>query len=833
MTGPSAFDTGDARNAGDARDANDLVRARDSLLAPGRPRLAAGALRDALVDLHEFWLTAHAAEAGVTGSGIALIAVGGLGRRELVPFADLDLALVHDGNPRGGGAGGDDIETIADKLWYPLWNSGIGLDHSVRTVGQALRVAAGDLRTAMGLLDARHLAGDAEVSQRLADRARQEWRARARTRLDELLESSQRRWARSGEIAHRAEPDLKHGRGGLRDAHLLDALAAAQLADRPTTEVLEARRLLLDVRTELRRSTRRPRDVLRAQDGDEVAAALGLIDRFSLARAVSSAARTISYALDVALRAARAATARRGLGVFGALRRGPVRRPLDEGVVLHGTEVALARDASPTKDPALLLRVATAAARGRHPIAAGTLSRLADFAPELRGPWPREARDELFALLGTGTGLVDVVEALDRTGLWGRLFPEWGAVRDLPPRNAAHTWTVDRHLVQTTAHAARLTTTVSRPDLLLLGALLHDLGKGRQADHSEVGAALATQVATRIGLWPSDVAAVTALVRHHLLLIHTATRRDVADEATVRRVVDTIGGDAVLLELLHALTEADALATGPGVWTDWKAALVADLVRRCRAVLAGDTLPEPEPLDAESRALAAAAVRTGRPDVLMSADGHLATITVLAPDRPGLLSRAAGVLALNSLEVHSATLRTVAGAAVDVFQVSPRFGSLPDLALLREQLVRALEGSLPLAEKLAEKERDYARSAVEPPPVRVRWFDDEATGAVVLELRAADRIGLLHRAAAALEGCGVSIRWARVATLGATAIDSFCLATEGSTGKDGGGDNDTVPGDGSAAPAPAAGAVAARPGSGGLDADLRGRIEQAVVLAAT
>ncbi|MCP2249321.1 [protein-PII] uridylyltransferase [Lentzea aerocolonigenes] len=746
--------------------ADDLVRARERLLAPGRRRLAAEPLREALVDLHEFWLTKHAGGAGISGSGVALVAVGGLGRRELVPYSDLDLVLVHNGVKN--------IDEIAEKLWYPLWNSGIGLDHSVRTVGEALRVAAGDLRTALGLLDIRHIAGDAEVAAKLAESARQAWRGNVRNRLDEIAESSQKRWARSGEIAHRVEPDLKHGRGGLRDITILDALSIAQVVDRPSADVGEARKLLLDVRTELRRVARKPRDVLRAQDGDEVASALGLADRFALARSLSSAARTVVYAFDVAMRTARAAAPKRGLGAF--LRGQPPRRPLDEGVVLHGSEVSLARDAVPSRDPALLLRVATAAARSKHPIASGTLSRLADSAPELRQPWPREAREELLALLGSGTGLVDVVEALDRTGLWGRLFPEWGAVRDLPPRDAAHMWTVDRHLVQTVAHAARLATTVARPDLLLLGALVHDIGKGRQQDHSEVGAALATQIGERIGLWPQDVETLSMMVRHHLLLPHTATRRDVEDEATVHRVAETLGGDAVLLELLYALAEADSLATGPGVWTDWKAALLADLVKRCRTAMAGEALPKPEPLDPTHVAMAERVAASGKPDVLLEKQDHAAIVTVLAPDRPGMLSKAAGVLALNSLEVHAATLRSHGGATVDAFTVSPRFGSLPDASLLREQLSRAIEGSLVLADKLAAKERDYGGPPLDPPPARVLWFDDEATGAVVLELRAADRIGLLHRVAGALEQCGADVQWARVSTLGATVVDSFSIA---------------------------------------------------------
>jgi len=758
--------------------ADDLVRARAVLLhpGPGQRRLAPEALRGALVDLHDFWLASRAATIGLT-EGVALIAVGALGRRELVPYSDLDLVMVHDRRP--------DADRLAEAMWYPLWDAGIGLDHSVRTPGQVVEVATTDLRAALGLLEARHLAGERALFDKVNSAVRQSWRAGIRTRFDELVELTNVRWERNGDVAHRVEPDLKNGRGGLRDVYLLDALAAAQLIDRPGLEVAAARLLLLDVRTELHRLAGRNRDVLRAQDADEIAAQLEMGDRFDLARALSGAARTVGYAVDVALRAAKAALPRRGLA---ALRRAPVRRPLDEGVVEHNGEVALARDATAAKDPALVLRVAATAARTGLPIAAGTLARLADTAPELRMPWPRAAVAELLSLLGSGRALVDVVEALDRGGLWGRLFPEWGAVRDLPPRDRAHVWTVDRHLVETCAQAARLTTRVARPDLLLLGALLHDIGKGREEDHSVVGEGLGAQIGSRLGLPERDVLTLAAMVRHHLLLPDTATRRDPEDEATVTRVVNTLDGDAQLLELLHALAEADSLATGPGVWSPWKRSLIDQLVRRCRASMIGEPIPQPEPLDELRRELVARAESSGRPRISVrpSTDGardreaspdEPSEVLVALPDLPGSLSVAAGVLALHSLEVHVAELRSHRGIAVDTFTVSPRFGRMPDPAVLREDLIKVLDGSLDLAEALARKERDYARPVglEERVPPRVLWFDDEATGAVVLELRGSDRIGLLHRVAVALESCGADVRWAKVETLGSSVVDSFCL----------------------------------------------------------
>src|SRR5439155_21827365 len=196
----------------------------------------------------------------------------------------------------------------------------------VRTVGEALDVAASDLRTAFGLLDARHIAGDREITDRLAAEARHRWRLGVRKRLGELVESAQTRWRRTGEVAHWVEPDLKHGKGGLRDLAILDALAVAQLIDRPSGEVAAARNLFLDTRTELRRITGRARDVLRPQDGDEVGAILGIGDRFTLARALSGAGRTVAYALDVGLRSTGATMPSRR--VLGVRRRTPERRPL-------------------------------------------------------------------------------------------------------------------------------------------------------------------------------------------------------------------------------------------------------------------------------------------------------------------------------------------------------------------------------------------------------------------------------------------------------------------------------------------------------------------------
>ncbi|MGH3629257.1 MAG: [protein-PII] uridylyltransferase, partial [Sciscionella sp.] len=547
----------------------------------------------------------------------------------------------------------------------------------------------------------------------------------------------------------------------------------AQVIDRPDGRIRAGLALLLDVRGELHRVACRARDQLRAQDGDEVASALRVGDRFDLARLLSQTGRQVSYAVDVALRSVRSTLSpRRGV------RTAPQRRPLADGVVLHSTgvsEVVLARSARVGGDPALVLRVAAAAARTATPISAGTLATLAKNASKPLNPWPDAMRGELIALLAAGPGLIEVVQALDATGLWGRLFPEWVAVADLPARDAAHIWTVDRHLLQTTVVAARMVTSVSRPDLLLLGALLHDIGKGRADDHSVLGARIVEQVGLRLGYSEPDVRLLRRLVRHHLLLPHTATRRDIGDPLTVSRVVEELNGDPVLLELLHYLTMADSQATGPGVWTEWRAALLDELVSSVRARISGVDDPLPSRIGEAATTLAQRAATTRRPELTVEGPERNAIVRIAATEQPGLLSVAAGVLVLGGVDVHSASLHRYRDISVGEFTVSPRFGALPDAAMLREQFRLALGGAVALAERIAAKERDYPPGAQGIAEPRVRWFDNESSAAPVLELRAVDRIGLLYRVAATLEHLAITVVWARVSTLGGTAIDSFCV----------------------------------------------------------
>jgi [protein-PII] uridylyltransferase len=695
--------------------------------------------------------------AGMLGAepGVALVAVGGYGRKELLPGSDLDVLMLHDGR--------DGIARIADRIWYPVWDSGARLDHAVRTVPQARRVARSDLKVALGLLHARHVAGDADLTTRLREGALEDWRANARTRLAELKGLHEERTRLHGELAYLLEPDLKESRGGQRDVHAIQAIAAAWVAPAPGPKVRAAYEQIVDARHVLHEVTGRRLDRLVLEEQDEVARTLGLLDGDALLRQLAGAGRTIAYAVDHAFRQADRAGGRRALGV--RMRRGkPDRRPLADGVVEQEGEVVLARAAVPRTDPMLVLRVAAAAAQVGLPIAPRALARLAEC-PPLSVPWPPDARNALLALLGAGASAIAVWEALDQEGLLATLIPDWERVRNRPQRNPLHRFTVDRHLVECAANAAGLARDVSRPDLLLLAALLHDIGKGWPGDHSVSGEVVARDVCKRVGLGDSDVDLVAGAVRHHLLLPVVATRRDLDDPMTVQHVATTVGGSRTLLELLHALAIADGIATGPAAWNDWKAGLVADLVRRVGAVLDGEPMPEPAPLRADQLAL----VADGGPAAIVEGN----EVTVVALDRPGLLWRAAGVLASHRLTVRGANATAVGDTAVTVFNVVPEYGDPPDAVLVSSDLRRMLEGRLDVEDRLERRARAVRGRGFTAPPPKVTLVDNASAAATVVEVRAHDEPGLLWRIGRALGECGLNVHAARIETLGAEAVDVF------------------------------------------------------------
>jgi [protein-PII] uridylyltransferase len=711
----------------------------------------------ALSDATDAWLAelfAAATSDEKKSEDMVLIAVGGYGRRELAPHSDLDVLLIHKSVKN--------IADVASKIWYPVWDAGIKLGHAVRTPKEAIKLCETDLDTATALVTARVIAGNMKLGNEVIREASDSWAKHGREWLVQLHGRILERYAKDGEVAFLLEPNLKEGLGGLRDVHALQwaVKAGLELSVADKAELTRCNNTLLRVRVALHRHIGRASEILRLEDQAPVAQLAGYESDDDLMAAVAEVGRKVAWIADEAW-----------ARLDPPAQRSATPQPLAPGVQLINGEVHLDDAVNIAEDPTLLLRVATAAARLGARIDRASLDRLGDLSPQWPDPWPAGASDSLVALLLEGESAIPVFESLDQRNLLVRVLPEWAPVRSKPQRNAFHRYTVDRHLWQTVANAAGLVHRVKRPDLLVLGALFHDLGKGYPGDHTEVGVQLFKTIGPRMGLSEIDQYIICLLIQHHLLLADTATRRDLSDDATITMVADNLQA-TVVLDLLHALTESDSLATGPSAWSEWKAELVALLVERTRHVLGGGDMHEvmwrlfPDASVLELMAAGEIAVRT-QPD----------RVTVVSPDKPGTFSRIAGVLSLYNMDVLGAEAHSdEQGMAASEFRVASQHGEI-DWAPIVGNLKLALSGRLSLDSRLAERAANTrakrATSAVVPAAPTVRFDDAASSNATFIEVRAPDMVGVLHRITKAMADFGLDIRHARVLTLGDEVVDTF------------------------------------------------------------
>jgi [protein-PII] uridylyltransferase len=729
--------------------------------------------------LNALFLAAHEQlheGARVEVAGLALAAVGGYGRGELCPGSDLDILIIHHGH-----LSGEELQIFVNSLLYPIWDGKTpstdiprSVDHSVRTLSQTREAARIDLKVAMGLLDIRLISGDASLVASVQHDAIDDWRRDSKRRLIQLRIMLDERHERSGELAYLLEPDLKEARGGLRDIVALRAIAMSGAIDIPLERVSTAESSITNIRETLHIQSGRTKDRLLFQEQDKVASAMGYADADALMGEVARSARAVDYLMQSTWHR----LDHRGKDGLGRFLRRPRVTSVGRGISVAHQEVVVDIGAVTVEDSVLSLRASAKAAQLGLRLSMESCVLLAQSLKEgigsLPNPWPREAREDLVALVGAGSAMVPVWEALDQEEIISAWLPEWKSVRSLPQRNFLHRHTVDRHMVETAVHAAALTRSVHRPDLLLIAALFHDIGKGGPDDHSERGADLIEPLARRIGFGDADVAILVLLVRHHLLLSATATRRDLHDPATIASVMAVIP-DLATLELLHALSIADGEATGSAAWSNWKATLVADLVERVRMAISGSIVaPEPE-LTPEQRGFAE--VGALRVEVFVRDSDY--AIEIIAPDRPGLLSIVAGVLNLARLDVRSARTKSHGISAVMKWIVSldPN-APIPTAEKIHRDIHTALNGQGDLERRIQERVRAYSRlpSIPVPPPV-VETFVQASNECTVFEVRSHDQPGLLFRIGDAITRCRVDIRSAIVTTLGAEAIDTL-YATE-------------------------------------------------------
>lgn len=768
---------------------------------------------------------------GRSWDGIAFVALGGYGRRELAPASDLDLMLLYRGWPA------DEVASLNREVMYPLWDSRRELGDRVREPKDVLR-SFDRIDEVCALIDARYLAGDHGLFADLEASVRRRLERSRASFFRDLVRSSAERHNRYGHAGHLLEPNIRDSAGGLRDIHTLlwaskvmpggDGLeglvASGELSALDAGLVAAARSFLLRVRIGLHLHTGRHQDQLYLAEQDELAKRLG----FDGGQGAGPADR-IMQELYMHARQAEAVIA----AFWDRVTHRPRRRfrssssePAGDGCVLVDGRIEVIAVTGARDDPAGWLRVFGVAMRRGAPVGRASLNRLHE---ELEGAgrltWSPEAREAFFDILQSGAVGVRVLEAMDLAGLLEALLPEWGPIRAFPQRDLYHRFTVDRHLLTAVSELAAsrssdehdLRDAWSRIDdqhALFLGALLHDIGKGRGGDHSELGGDLAAEAARRIGLTEARVADVEFLVREHLTLVSLATRRDLNDPRTIDECASAIG-DRRRLAMLFLLTRADSLATGPEAWSSFRASLVRELYSRTMQRLEGspdapaptslrlaelaDALgvdreeaerligPMPEAwlvgLDPEAARRQIDLVREAmKPGEVRTAAHRLDEadeLVVVANDRPGLFAVVTGVLALRGIDVHDADIYTRSdGVAIEVFRVRGAHGSVPDdrWQQIHRDIGGALEGRLDLDEALGRKSAQARKRRLgtrQRSALQVVVDNEASRTHTVVEVHTEDRLGLLRVISKALADAGCDLSFAKIATYGVEVVDVF------------------------------------------------------------
>ncbi|MDO9588572.1 MAG: [protein-PII] uridylyltransferase [Brevundimonas sp.] len=744
---------------------------------------------------------------------LSLIAVGGYGRGVLAPFSDLDLLFLRPWKRIAR------TEQVIEFMLYVLWDLGLKVGQSARSVDECLALARTDMTVRTTLLEARSLAGDAKLTADFIARFRAVvTKADPRPFIAAKLEERDLRHQKTGAVRYRVEPNVKDGKGGLRDlntlfwiarslapesplgARALDDLLTAR--DRRTFE--EAFDFLWRTRAHLHLTAGRAEEKLTFDLQPEVARRMGwrgrgdepAVERFMrryflVARDVGALTRAMSAKLE--------ARQQKPTLSLSRLMPGRKRKLGVEGFIKEAGRLSVTGPDVFAAAPAKLLslfRCADEHDLDLHPDAFSAVSRsLSLVTPSLRRD--PEATRAFLDILAHGQRPYRVLTLMNETGLLGRFLPEWGRIVGQTQFNMYHAYTVDEHTLQAIGiindvwrgklrdehpTATEIVHRIDDFEALMLAMLLHDVGKGGDRGQLEDGAIAARRACDRLGLDPRRTEFVVWLVRNHLALSDYAQKRDVSDPATVRAFTRLVG-DPERLRTLLILTVADIRAVGLGVWNAWKGNLIRDLYQRTEGVFRGEDMIHADPLD-DYPDLVARARAEGAGAVVVSVHGseedeRAATrVAVAARDRSGLFVDLADALAAAGADVVGARVGTAPdGTALDVFELQDG-GGAPYGRSEPRRLTRLIEG----LEAAARGGARIAPAPTVPPSPRRAAFDvrptaivdlDESPDAAVVEVSGADRPGLLADLARVFADNHLSIRSAHIAGFGERAVDSF------------------------------------------------------------
>jgi [protein-PII] uridylyltransferase len=777
------------------------------------------------------------------GGKIALVALGGYGRNELYPFSDIDLLLLHDL------WAAKHMQGVAESILYPLWDSGYEVGHSVRTPADAVSFAQKDFIFQVSLLDARFLAGSHELFAKLQTRFRKKILDGGRKKFVEVMEQFRaERRDKYGNHSYLLEPHIKEGKGGLRDIQAMlwvgkavfgltgvSAMEEAGLLGRQDRHAFEKSwNMLVRVRNRLHYISQRKNDQLFFEYQQEMAAAFGYRDTGGMLgvehfmREVYSHLQTIAVVTDLFFEQVRE--------VVGGGRSHRDERQLEKDIVAREGTVCLGVHPDELKKrPHLLMRLFLQSGKPGlqlHHRTRKIISAHLHLVDDRFRSSKRVAKSFLELLMDTPEPM-PVLESMLETGLLTAYLPEFSGVESLAQHDLYHIYTVDRHQLQTVSELAALRKAepelfraLRSPHLLYLAALLHDIGKGRHADHSELGAEMVLAVAARLGLDKTEQDRLAFVIRYHLFLPENAMRRDLEDLEFIRQSAGLVG-DTDLLTMLYLLTVADSKATGPSAWSSWKASLLMDFYLRIKSCLEAACTVEPGPSLSEKREEQGVAWLKAQVEKIVESTGtrisvdelpgdyllsfspetvagHLQihrdkagilqqkvllfpevrqgywSLLVMSMDRFGLLAKLCGTLALHNLKVLGAHIFTWPDqTVVDVLNVVPVSGidfSEQDWEALERDMNLAINYRLNVGSQLQQKvfaSQSRVKRQVQQLQQEVIIDNKTSQRFTVIEVYAGDAPGTLYQLAQTISDFGLDIHRARIATEVEQLIDVF------------------------------------------------------------
>ncbi len=783
------------------------------------------------------------AEIDLYRENVALVALGGYGRKEFFPFSDIDLMILYRPAIK------KHISVVADAILYPLWDTGLEVGHGVRTVSESIKHAREEYFFLVALLDARLVCGSSALFDELVFTYRKKFiDGHRESFVKKMKEHRESRRERFGSHSYLLEPHIKEGRGGMRDIQAMmwtasvvfglksldDIHAAGLLVESEVHDFLEGRAMVNRLRSQLHLLGGRKSDQLYFEHQADLAELFGYksddglrgVERFM--RDVYGALRAVSVITDLFFDHVDEV-----LGL-AAKRQVIADKVIEKGIEIKNGRVHLTVGRSQLlAKPLMLIRVFLAMSRTGLPMHHRTrklVSSSLDLITDKMRTSPRTSKT-FFVLLIEAKDLFAVLETMMETGVLAAYVPEFSRIDTLAQHDLYHIYTVDRHSLQAVEELHQLVKewenvahNVKWINVLYLAALLHDIGKGSGRDHSLEGEGVAVQIGRRFGFSQEECDCLGFLVRYHLFMPESALRRDLNDANFIKKCADTIG-DVERLSMLYLLSAADSKATGPSAWSDWKATLMEEMYlkiipyldhgrhgvldtaaheeqgvewlrEQIRVQLEGerDLKIDPETLDGDyvlsfSPQDISSHIVTQRNKytrirqkslIVASESEECWSLLIMTVDRPGLLAKICGVMALNSLTVIKAQIFTWPdGTVVDVIDVRPIDGlsfAEKDWRELNEQLDLAIAHRMGLSHRLYRKlSSGYGRKTLMVGDVAPKVvIDNESSESFsVIETHAEDLPGQLYYITQAMADFGLNIHKAYIATEVEKLIDAF------------------------------------------------------------